>query len=557
MSESNNIEKEISTSEKKEDVECSLFLRTKHNKEMNITDFYKQKRHYFIMTDGGTPIYSRYGDQMENCGILATFSAIITKFTIFNTDANFAEKLNYISNDKSTVVFLKKGKIVFIALSKKKDSISFLYSQLEFLYSQLLSIVTSERIPRLEEKPSSCMNALQDTDQLFEQMIDYTSKTIVSLLSAYQVLPIENRNKLNDICGNYLGDALICCIFSSDATEMIAMAKTNLIILSQSDIILIQNLLLHSDSLRATESWVPICLPGIAADGYVQLYSNFTSNENLGVVFITENQDNNFFLKFCDQSRKMIDNIVEKGLINNIVKSLTVRKVDSIEDENKKDDNETIDDFVKKIFSNVSSSGKTSPNETENSHNIMSQSTMVQTNEQNLLGSGNKRGSMHTSSIPETNNTSANLVKEFDLNTSAMNRKYTFTNTVYKARDPKKDPLMKLKYAIFKHKILNQFFSVNFAHYNKIKKEEKYIYRVYGKLYDLYNSQDSSMINLNNFFHFEKDSNYAHVLFTNENYILMATFNLFKSSEEIFNICKDIFKIVRSYESNFFITIKQ
>lgn len=557
MSESNNIEKEISTSEKKEDVECSLFMRTKRNKEMNITDFYKQKRHYFIMTDGGTPIYSRYGDQMENCGILATFSAIITKFTIFNTDANFAEKLNYISNDKSTVVFLKKGKIVFIALSKKKDSISFLYSQLEFLYSQLLSIVTSERIPRLEEKPSSCMNALQDTDQLFEQMIDYTSKTIVSLLSAYQVLPIENRNKLNDICGNYLGDALICCIFSSDATEMIAMAKTNLIILSQSDIILIQNLLLHSDSLRATESWVPICLPGIAADGYVQLYSNFTSNENLGVVFITENQDNNFFLKFCDQSRKMIDNIVEKGLINNIVKSLTVRKVDSIEDENKKDDSETIDDFVKKIFSNVSSSGKTSPNETENSHNIMSQSTMVQTNEQNLLGSGNKRGSMHTSSIAETNNTSANLVKEFDLNTSAMNRKYTFTNTVYKARDPKKDPLMKLKYAIFKHKILNQFFSVNFAHYNKIKKEEKYIYKVYGKLYDLYNSQDSSMINLNNFFHFEKDSNYAHVLFTNENYILMATFNLFKSSEEIFNICKDIFKIVRSYESNFFITIKQ
>ena len=208
MSESNTIEKEISTSErkeeqKKEDVECSLFMRTKHNKEMNITDFYKQKRHYFIMTDGGTPIYSRYGDQMENCGILATFSAIITKFTIFNTDANFAEKLNYISNDKSTVVFLKKGKIVFIALSKKKDSISFLYSQLEFLYSQLLSIVTSERIPRLEEKPSSCMNALQDTDQLFEQMIDYTSKTMVSLLSAYQVLRIENRNKLNDICVNY------------------------------------------------------------------------------------------------------------------------------------------------------------------------------------------------------------------------------------------------------------------------------------------------------------------------------------------------------------------
>ena len=154
-----------------EDQANNLVNRTKQNKEMNITDFFKQSRHYFIMTEGGTPIYSRYGDEIENCGILATFSAIITKFTIFNTDANFAEKLNYISNDKTTIVFLKKGKIFFIALSKANDSISLLYSQLEMLYSQLLSIITSQRMRVLEEKPSSCQTALQDTEQLFEQII--------------------------------------------------------------------------------------------------------------------------------------------------------------------------------------------------------------------------------------------------------------------------------------------------------------------------------------------------------------------------------------------------
>lgn len=556
----NNNNNELKTND---EVESSLYIKTKHNKEMDIHNFLKQRRHYFIMTEGGTPIYSRYGDEMENCGILATFSAIITKFTIFNTDANFAEKLNYISNDTSTIVFLKKGKIIFIALSKKKDSISFLYSQLDFLYYQLLSIITSERMPRLEEKPSSCMMALQDTDQLFEQMIDYTSKTMVSLLSSYQVLPIENRNKLNDICNTYLGEALMCCVFSADATEMIAMHKTNLIDLSQTDIILIQNLLLHSDSLRNTESWVPICLPGIAPDGFVQLYSNFTTNEHLGIVYITENQDNSYFLKFCDQSRKMIDEITEKGLINNIVKSLTVRKDDSKEDENNNTSNnsEKIEDFVKKIF-NGHVSNANGNNEQENlqnnQDNKLSQSQLIISKDDNNITNNTNKNSMYTSALHESGNVSTgNIFKEFDLSSNLLQqRKFTFTNTVYKARDPKKDPLMKLKYAIFKHKIYNQFFSVNFAHYNKIKKEEKEIYKVYGKLYDLYNSQDSTLINLNNFFHFEKDNNYSHVLYANDNYILMATFNLFKSSEEVFNICKDIFKIVKSYESNFFINIK-
>lgn len=567
----NNLENEIQNNKDNnngvktdEEVECSLYIKTKHNKEMDIHNFLKQRRHYFIMTEGGTPIYSRYGDEMENCGILATFSAIITKFTIFNTDANFAEKLNYISNDMSTIVFLKKGKIIFIALSKKKDSISFLYSQLDFLYYQLLSIITSERMPRLEEKPSSCMMALQDTEQLFEQMIDYTSKTMVSLLSAYQVLPIENRNKLNDICNTYLGEALICCVFSSDATEMIAMHKTNLIDLSQTDIILIQNLLLHSDSLRNTESWVPICLPGIAPDGFVQLYSNFTTNEHFGIVYITENQDNSYFLKFCDQSRKMIDEITDKGLINNIVKSLTVRKDDSKEDENSKTSNntETIEDFVKKIFNGHipnANGNNEAENLQNNQDNKLSQSQVIISKDDNNITNNTNKNLMYASTLQETGNVSTgNIFKEFDLSSNLLQqRKFTFTNTVYKARDPKKDPLMKLKYAIFKHKIYNQFFSVNFAHYNKIKKEEKAIYKIYGKLYDLYNSQDSTLININNFFHFEKDNNYSHVLYANDNYILLATFNLFKSSEEVFNICKDIFKIVKSYESNFFINIKQ
>ena len=228
----NNEEKENSDEDEpeysKNDIE-RLYLRTKSNKSMKIEQFYEQKRHYFIMTEGGTPIYSRYGDEIKNCSLLATFSAIITKFTIFNNEKNSQEKLNYICNDNSIIAFLKKGKIVFIALSNKTDSLSFLYSQLELLYHQLLSIVTSERMPILEEKPSSCSTVLSGINESLEQIIEYSNNTLVGLLSSYQVLPIENRQKLNNICHKYLKNALICCLITPDAKEIISLSKSNII----------------------------------------------------------------------------------------------------------------------------------------------------------------------------------------------------------------------------------------------------------------------------------------------------------------------------------------
>ena len=48
---------------------------------MDQQTFFKKSRHYFIMTDAGQPIYSRYGNAIENNGIFATLSAIMSKFT--------------------------------------------------------------------------------------------------------------------------------------------------------------------------------------------------------------------------------------------------------------------------------------------------------------------------------------------------------------------------------------------------------------------------------------------------------------------------------------------
>ena len=492
----------------KNDIEA-LYLRTKLNKTMKIEQFYEQKRHYFIMTEGGTPIYSRYGDEIKNCSLLATFSAIITKFTIFNNEQNTQEKLNYICNENSIIAFLKKGKIVFIALSNKTDSISFLYSQLELLYHQLLFIVTSERMPILEEKPSQCGRILSGINESLEQIIEYSNNTMVSLLSSYQVLPIENRAKINSICQQFIGNALICCLITPDAKEIIGLSKSNIINLTFTDMVLIQCLIMSSDSLRNGESWVPICLPGISSEGFLQLYCNFVTTNKFGILYVTESQEQKYFTDFVNLSRKIYDEIEELGYLKYIENS--ERKVQNKQFNIENNDDSQIKDFIE--------------------------------------------GTLGVKEVFEKQGKEKNISLLIRKNIAP--KKISIYHSVYDGNNTLiKDPLLKMKYGLIKNKMLGQFFTINLSNYDELTNKEKSILNEYIKLYDMFNSMNTNTINVDNYFHIEKDSKYSHGILVNETYIVMGTYNVFKSKEEICQLLKETAKLVKTYESNFFVSFK-
>ena len=265
--------------QKSNELTQKLVNKTKENSKMKLEEFFTKKKHFLIMSDGGKPVYSRYGDPIENNSIFATLSAMITKFTIFNSDNSNKENLNIISNNKNKIVFFKKGQLIFIALSKKDECTSLLFSQLEYLYNQLMSILTISFYSKLEDNPSKCLSTMSGTENLFEQIIQYSSNSFPSLFNSYQVMNyLEGRDKLNKIAEECRGEALYCIIMTP--YEIIALARSNQINVVPSDLVLIQTLIFCQEMLRSQESYVPICLPGISAQGYIQFYSNF-SEENI------------------------------------------------------------------------------------------------------------------------------------------------------------------------------------------------------------------------------------------------------------------------------------
>ena len=527
----------LSNSDVSENDIDSITTRTSFNKNMDLETFYRQSRQYFIMTEGGTPIYSRYGDEIKNCSLSATFSAIITKFVVFNGGLNNEkESLNYIKNEYSLIVFMKKGKLFFITVSNKNDSVSFLYRQLELLYHQLLSVITNDRMHALEEKPSSCVKLLTNSNYLFEQMIEYTSHSMVGILKSYQVLPIDNRSKLNEICSKFRGEALITCLITLNAKEIIALSKSTAIELTFADMVLIQSLIMTCGSLRENESWVPLCMPGISADGFLQLYSNFLPPNQYGILYITEKQEQTSFSTFNDLSRKIYDEIKEKGFLPSIEKAIETKKnaefiKEEIQNNTQEINVESLKEFIKRTFSNKNNNLNNKGNDSYNPNEIIGKSATLT----------EAYSTYRSNTIIKKNSHQSRLVSIGKIATK---------------QSSKNDPLLKMNYGIIHHKANTQFFTVNMHSHDHLTKEEKYVLKSYIKLYDYYLSFSKNLTNPDNFYHIEKDNRFSHGLFVNENYIIFGTFNLFKPNDEITEVLKDSAKLIKQYESNFFISLK-
>ena len=541
--------------QKSNELTQKLVKKTKKNSKMKLEEFFTKKRHFLIMSDGGKPVYSRYGDPIENNSIFATLSAMITKFTIFNNSDSNKENLNIISNNKNKIVFLKKGQLIFIALSKKDDCTSLLYSQLEYLYNQLMSILTISFYSKLGDNPSKCLSTMSGTENLFEQIIQYSSKSFTSLFNSYQVMNyIEGRDKLNKIAEEYRGEALYCIIMSP--YEIIALARSNMINVVPSDLVLIQTLIFCQEMLRSQESYVPICLPGISENGYIQFYSNF-SEENIGVIFVTENMDPMYFVKFQEQYNKLYqrlhdDNYIEKIMNsfiinNNIFGEYTLMKNKN----NNKENNEN---------NNNKKEEKKEEKEEE-------KETKLEFIMEELIKKMSKKGYLRTSSKKVVYKN----ITTVDNNPSSKNKINIENNNINNIKDnskrrdssnelPIKNEKSKnkifdgIKYGVVLNKRVGQYilfnFDMDFRVYNKFQKE---IIHEYNILFDKVNNE----INDNEEFSFiQKTKHFVNVVEVNENFLIICSYNFFSDYDDVGKKAKDLLKYMKKNEHKHFIIFK-
>ena len=503
-----------------------LIAKTKKNTEVKYEEFFTKKRHYLIMTDGGKPVYSRYGDEVENNSIFATISAMITKFTIFNSTDTFKEELNVISNKKNKIVFMKKGQLIFISLSKKpNDTVSLLHSQLEFIYNQLMSILTVKFYEKLEDNPSKVLTAMGGTENLFEQIIQYSSNSFISIFNSYQIMNFQNfgesRDKINRILEDNKGNSLYCILMTP--YEIISFVHSNQINVQASDLILIQNLIFCTEMLRTQESYVPICLPGVSDQGFLQLYSHF-SEENIGIIFVTENVDPMCFMEFQKKYKEIYDRILE-GYSEKILQCM--RKNNNMNGEN-----------------SLFRKNKDEENKEKITYEILVNNLITKIN--NMKEKSLIEGKTSSGRLPNVNQNTPNK----DL----PKTKTLSTNTILKENIV---AFKGVKYGVILNRKYNQYIMVNFGmDYRTYSKKEKKLIHKYIMLYDIYNNYKEKEKEKEEFYYVEQSDKYYNVIHVNENFLVIFTFGFFSDVEKIQKKVKEIFKYLKKYESKYFIIYK-
>lgn len=254
----------------------------------------KRKKHFFILSHSGKPIYSRYGDEHKLAGFSATLQAIISFVE------NGKDRIKLVRAGKHQVVFLIKGPIYLVCISCTEEPYESLRGQLELLYGQMILILTKSVNRCFEKNPKFDMTPLLGgTDVVFSSLIHSFNWNPATFLHAYTCLPLAYATRqaagavLQDVADSGVLFALLMCKYK--VVSLVGAQKASL---HPDDMLLLSNFVMSSESFRTSESFSPICLPRYNPTAFLYAYVHYFDAETY-LMLLTTSSDAFYHLKDC------------------------------------------------------------------------------------------------------------------------------------------------------------------------------------------------------------------------------------------------------------------
>ncbi|KAI3826493.1 hypothetical protein L1987_00541 [Smallanthus sonchifolius] len=276
----------------------------------------KRKKHFFILSHSGKPIYSRYGDEYKLAGFSATLQAIISFVE------NGGDRVKLVRAGKHQVVFLVKGPIYLVCISCTEEPYESLRGQLELLYGQMILILTRSVDRCFEKNPKFDMTPLLGgTDAVFSSLIHSFSQNPATFLHAYTCLPLAYATRqaagaiLQDVADTGVVFAILMC--KDKVVSLVGLQKASL---HPDDMLLLANFVMSSESFRTSESFSPICLPRYNPMAFLYAYVHYLDVDTY-LILLTASSQAFFHLKEC---RIRVETVLSKSnVLNEVQRSMS------------------------------------------------------------------------------------------------------------------------------------------------------------------------------------------------------------------------------------------
>ncbi|KAI5413207.1 vacuolar fusion protein MON1 homolog isoform X2 [Lathyrus oleraceus] len=254
----------------------------------------KRKKHFFVLSHSGKPIYSRYGDEHKLAGFSATLQAIIS--FVENGD----DRVKLVRAGKHQVVFLVKGPIYLVCISCTEEPYESLRAQLDLIYGQMIVILTKSVHRYFEKNPKFDMTPLLGgTDTVFSSLIHSFNWNPATFLHAYTCLPLAYATRqaagaiLQDVADSGVLFAILMC-----RHKVISLFGAQKASLHPDDMLLLTNFVMSTESFRTSEAFSPVCLPRYNPLAFLYAYIHYFDDDTY-LMLLTNNSDAFYHLKDC------------------------------------------------------------------------------------------------------------------------------------------------------------------------------------------------------------------------------------------------------------------
>ncbi|KWU44365.1 DUF254-domain-containing protein, partial [Rhodotorula sp. JG-1b] len=235
-------------------------------------------RRYFILSTAGKLVYTSDTSEEAATGLVGVMQAIISIF------ADEGDKIRYIDVGQTKISFLLKAPLYLVVVSSQGEPETVLRQHLDYLYLQVLSVVTVSQLQNIFAKRSNfdLRQLISGTEPFFDSLVSTLQTSLAVALSSISVyrLPPTLRSDLARAL-----DPGKETIRSLDLLYVLLLAEGRLVTLLRpkkhsihpTDLhLLLETVRRPSPLLEpGAESWFPICLPRFNPRGFLHAYVSF------------------------------------------------------------------------------------------------------------------------------------------------------------------------------------------------------------------------------------------------------------------------------------------
>jgi len=225
-----------------------------------------RRKHIFILSEAGKPIYSLNGDEDELASLMAVMQAIVS-YAAEMTSSPGDSLRSMTLVDGGTVAFAVKGPLILVAVSKGGESAHQLYHQLTYMYNQVQSVLTLSQLTKVFTRSQGKFDLrrmIAGSERLLRSLSEAMDNDACFLMSAAKVLPMpqQAREAISSAITTTLakkGQVVFAVLVA--ANQLVTLVRMKKYFLHPMDLHLLFNLVNATASLKHSETWIPICLP--------------------------------------------------------------------------------------------------------------------------------------------------------------------------------------------------------------------------------------------------------------------------------------------------------